>query len=102
MKICITYVPFPTHEAAADIIRLCLHQKIIACGNIIPSQSSYLWNGDFHKENEWIAVMKTTTHHKDNLAKFLEKHHSYELPAILQWEVKANEGYAKWVENETS
>lgn len=87
---------------AVDIIRICLHQRLIACGNTIPSQSSYLWNVDFKKENEWIAIMKTTIHHKDNLAKFIEKHHSYDLLGILQWQVGANEGYAKWVEKETS
>lgn len=102
MKICITYVTFPNADEASEMILQCLNHKLIACGNILPSQSIYMWNGNFHNETEQIAIMKTSISRKEDLANFIQNIHPYEIPAILQWEVEANEEYAKWVETATA
>ena len=100
-KICITYVPFPTEEAAEEIIKQLLDKHLIACGNVISSKSSYIWEKTFQKEDEYIAIMKTSINCTSKVMEWIEKNHPYSLPAIIQWEAMANERYVEWIEAET-
>ncbi len=101
-KICITYVPFPTEDVAVVIIKQLLDQHLIACGNVISSKSNYIWDNTFQKEDEYIAIMKTSLKCATKVVDWVEKHHPYSLPAIIQWEAIANERYVDWVETETA
>lgn len=97
MLISFTYCPFPSEDEAKDVIKKLLSEKIIACGNIIPAQSHYIWNEKTLCENEWVVVFKTALDKKVALLQRLEELHSYDIPCILQWNVIANDAYGKWV-----
>lgn len=102
MKICITYIPYPSIEEANKAIEQFLDLHLIACGNVISSQSQYIWNDALCKENETIAILKTSLSCAIKLMDMAQKQHPYKLPAILQWEVNANEGYVTWIEEQTT
>lgn len=102
MNICITYIPYPSIEDANKAIEQFLGLHLIACGNVISSQSQYIWNDALSKENETIAILKTSLSCAKKLMDIAQEQHPYKLPAILQWEVKANEGYAAWIEEQTT
>lgn len=102
MEICITYIPYPSSEDAKKAIEHFLELHLIACGNIISSQSLYIWNEVASNENETIAILKTSLSCAKKLMDLAQSQHPYKLPAILQWEVKANEGYVAWVEEQTT
>lgn len=97
MKIVLFYVPFPSEEAASETIKVLLSEKLIACGNIVASSSMYGWMGDITSENEWIAIMKTTIFMVEEVENRIKSVHSYDIPAIIHWEVKCNESYGTWV-----
>ncbi|MCZ2101917.1 MAG: divalent-cation tolerance protein CutA [Chitinophagales bacterium] len=101
-KICFTYVPFPSQEAAAQLVKALLDMHLIACGNIIPSRSHYSWENACQEEDEFIAMLKTSTRYSEKLMTFIEQNHPYDLPAILQWEAVVNENYYVWIEAETA
>ncbi len=100
MNITIFYTPFPSKEVAAEIIKTLLAEKLIACGNIVTSDSMYMWLGQLTTENEYIAIMKTLPEKTESLIKRIVSLHPYEVPAILHWEVEANESYYNWIKTE--
>lgn len=100
MEIAIFYTPFPSKEVAAEVIQVLLTEKLIACGNVVPSESIYIWLGQLTSENEYIAIMKTIPEMAKSLTQRISSLHPYEIPAILHWQVEANESYYNWVKNE--
>lgn len=102
MKIALIYVPFPSFEEASKVSNNLINRHLIACANIITSDSQYIWQGEFCSENEWIAIMKTSLEILMDVEIEIEKLHSYDTPAIIQWEVSANEKYAKWIASQTT
>jgi len=100
MNITIFYTPFPSKEVAAEVIKTLLAEKLIACGNIVTSDSMYNWQDVLTIENEFIAIMKTLPEKKENLTQRITLLHPYEIPAIIQWQVEANESYYNWIKNE--
>lgn len=94
------YVPYADKESASTAVQALLTDKLIACGNVISSASMYVWNGALQNDNEWIAVMKTSLPMVDRVVASISESHPYEVPAILRWEVDANETYAAWVQSQ--
>lgn len=96
------YVPFPTLESAQKVTTYLLEKKLIACANIVTSESIYSWNGDYQHENEWIAIIKTSQSNRQILVEAVESQHPYDLPAILCWEVETNSSYGVWVNDQVT
>lgn len=99
MSITIFYTLFPSKEIASEVIKILLDEKLIACGNVVPSDSLYIWLGELTSENEYIGIMKTLHHKCDAVMSRIASLHPYEVPAILHWQVEANDSYYKWVES---
>lgn len=100
MNITLFYTPFPSKEVAADVIKTLLAEKLIACGNVVTSDSIYMWLGQLTVENEYIAIMKTLPDKIESLTQRIASLHPYEVPAILHWQVEANESYCNWIKTE--
>lgn len=90
MKITITYVPCPNHETALSLAEYLISNGLVACANVIASESAYHWEGKMCKEKEWIALLKSPAKGGKFLAKAIKRIHPYSIPAILQWKVKCN------------
>ncbi len=92
------YIPCKDKQQAMDIAAHLLKKKLIACANIIPSTSMYLWEGKLETNEEHIILAKTA----DNKYKAIEKAvlalHSYTCPCITAWKIdKVLGSYARWV-----
>ena len=98
MQIVIFYTPVSSAAEASSLGKLVVEEKLAACANSFPSQSTYLWENTIQEEGEMILLLKTIPSKEKELSDFLEKHHSYDLPAILHWAVEVNEKYGQWVE----
>jgi periplasmic divalent cation tolerance protein len=79
-------------------------EKLIACGQVMgPINSTFFWEGAIQKEEEWLALLKTSRHRVDQLVARLAEMHSYEVPEILVLEIKTGHiPYLDWVFEQTS
>ncbi|MFH1588442.1 MAG: divalent-cation tolerance protein CutA [Candidatus Diapherotrites archaeon] len=102
MNSIIIYVPFPSKKEALNISNHLLKKKLIACANLINSDSLFHWKKKLRKEKEVIALMKSKEGNFTKIKKEIQLMHSYELPAIIKFSIKANKEFEEWVEKECS
>ena len=78
--------------------------RLAACVNSVPGLvSTYRWQGEIERDDEWLLIIKTTTERLDALRARLLELHPYELPELVA--VKAADGlaaYLDWVQAETT
>jgi periplasmic divalent cation tolerance protein len=97
MQLVVFYVPCPNEEEAKKLIQTLLHEKLIACGNIIKSSSLYVWDERLEDNSEWVVIMKTVSPLVGPLENRISECHPYQIPAILHWDARCNEKYLAWV-----
>jgi len=95
------YSTFANTKEARKVSELLLKKKLIACATVIPSESSYLWNGTIKHEKEVICIMKTVKEKWLAAKKEIEKNHPYDIPCILKIDAEANQAYELWMKKET-
>lgn len=91
------YVPIRNETEASSLGEMVIDHGLAACANIFPIQSLYEWAQELKHDQEHVLVLKTLPSHEQALEKFIQHNHSYELPAILRWEVRVNPEYQEWV-----
>lgn len=80
------WCPCPDTETARQIAKQLLSEKLIACGNIIPSMISvFEWQGEVHSENEVGLLLKTTASLLEQATARTGELHPYDTPAIVGW-----------------
>jgi periplasmic divalent cation tolerance protein len=98
MKLSLTYVPCKDEAEARRIGNELIDRKLAACINMFPIKSIYDWKGKRVDDVETVMIAKSLKRKDKDIASAVRKSHSYEVPAILQFDVEANPEYAKWVE----
>ena len=96
-KIVFVYITNPSLGVAKKIARSLLEKKLIACGNIVESNSLYPWKGKLVSAREWILIAKTVKAKYLAVKKEVGKIHPYKIPCITMIPVQANDGYARWL-----
>lgn len=96
----ILYITASSLKEAAKISNALLDKKLIACANILKSDSIYRWKGKKVNEKEFIIHAKTTEKQFSKAEKLIKKIHAYEIPCIIKIPVKSNSEYLKWVRGE--
>lgn len=92
------YIPCTDKQQATDIAAHLLKKKLIACANIIPSTSMYLWEGKLETTQEHIILAKTVEKKYKATEKAVLALHSYTCPCITAWKIdKSNRSYERWV-----
>ena len=94
------YITCKDEEEAVKISRHLLNKKLIACSNMHPIRSMYLWNGKIEDEKEFVIIAKTLEKNYKKIKEEVKKLHSYQIPCILKINAEANESYDKWVNEE--
>lgn len=102
MEIVLFYVTFSDRESAESICESLLKEKWIACFNLKEIQSHFEWQGEYHKEGEVLAYLKTTIELQEKVQSKIIERHPYDVPCILSWKVEANAPYGKWVYDVTN
>jgi len=92
-----------SEDAAGQLSREAVEQRLAACGQVVgPITSTYWWEGQIETAREWTAVFKTTAEASKALVEHLRKIHPYDVPEILVTPVTAgNPAYLGWVAAET-
>jgi periplasmic divalent cation tolerance protein len=88
-------------EAAPELGRQIIEERLAACVNIIPSvRSIYLWGKRIVDEDEAMMFFKTTDDRAADLTKRIKELHEYEVPEVISIHVRDDEGnpsYLDWV-----
>ena len=98
-KAVLIYSTFPTPEAAEIAGGVLVDQGLAACVNIWPGMTSlYIWQGQRHRDNEAVMVIKTRAALADAAIVEAKRHHPYYSPAFL---ILAGEGgapdFLRWI-----
>ncbi len=86
-------------KEAQGLLTLLLENRLIACGNLIPSvESHYWWQGKIEISNEVLILLKTESRLSDDVIKFIKENHSYEVTEVLSLPIeKGNDAYLQWI-----
>lgn len=90
-------------DQAQPILDTLLHERLIACGNILPGLlSRYWWQGALCSDHEALVIMETAADRLDPAMARLAALHPYEVPKILAFTpTAAHAPYLEWVHTVT-
>jgi periplasmic divalent cation tolerance protein len=92
-----------TRAEAMELARAAVQARIAACGQVAgPIASTYWWDEDVERAEEWFVFFKLPADRYDELAAFLTQRHSYDEPEIIAVPIVAGTaGYLDWLREET-
>ena len=92
----------PEAGVAETIVRALVEERLAACGNIVPGAVSvYRWEGEVHRDEEAVAILKTTRAALPELLERATELHPYDVPELIAHEVVAGTAaYLAWVGRE--
>jgi periplasmic divalent cation tolerance protein len=100
MRLVIVTAPM---DVAGELGHAVIAEKLAACVNIIPKvRSIYRWEGKIEDEPEAMMLFKTTREGQHNLTRRLKTLHPYDVPEIIAFEIKSDEGnldYLNWIQS---
>ena len=91
----------PDEEMATEIARALVENQLAACVSIIPQvRSIYRWEGEIYDDNEVQMIVKTSIDLFDQIQKFVNKIHSYDVPELLLLPIEdGSQDYLQWIDN---
>ena len=87
-------------KEAEKIVWILLDKKLIACANLFPVESHYLWKGKRESSDEYVVSGKTLKGRFAAIEKEVKKAHSYDVPFISMHEEKTTEDVERWLQEE--
>lgn len=96
------YTTLPDEGHARRIAAALVNERLAACANFFPIESTYHWKGEIVSQQEWAMVLKTRAGLRESLTARLRELHPYEIPAIAAYEIAGGlPEYLRWIEDET-
>lgn len=88
---------------AMDLARAAVEARLAACGQVAgPVASTYWWNDELERAEEWFVFLKLPADRYDELAAFLTERHSYDEPEIVATAIVAGSpSFLTWIRDET-
>lgn len=95
----VVFSTFPSSEKALEAAEALVSEGLAACVSVLPAvRSVYEWKGVVQRDDEVLAMLKTTAPRFAALRARLLALHPYELPEVLALPVAdAHEPYLAWV-----
>ena len=94
------YIPCKDEDEASTIAKALVEENLAACAPIWPIRSFFMWEGKIEDASEVAILAKSTEELYAKLEARVKELHSYDIPAIISWEIKSNEEYEKWLKKE--
>lgn len=95
---CLVLTTAGTGEEAQRLAEGLVAGRLAACVQVLPVTSTYIWQGQLHRDPEWLLLIKTTTARYGDVEAFIREHHSYEVPEIVQVPIRQGlVAYLEWV-----
>ena len=100
MNFIIIYITHKNKKEAKKVVEALLRDRLIACVNYFPIESSYHWKGKIATAKEIVTLVKTKKENWTKVKKAVEAIHPYETPCIMKLDVTSNLSYAQWIKKE--
>lgn len=98
MSLIAVFTTVGTADDARRIARELVQRRLVACAQISPIESLYVWQGALCEEGEFRLLLKTTAGHYTAVETAIRELHPYTLPAIHAVALEpVSEPYAQWV-----
>lgn len=77
--------------------RSMVESRLAACVQITSgADSTYRWQNKTESTTEQHLVIKTTTCRLEDTLAWLRKHHPYDIPELVWWQVNSDAPYTAW------
>jgi periplasmic divalent cation tolerance protein len=88
---------------AMELARAAVEARLAACGQVAgPVASTYWWNDEIERAEEWLVFFKLPADRYEALAAFLAERHSYDEPEIVATPIVAGSAsFLDWMSEET-
>ncbi|MGH3252996.1 MAG: divalent-cation tolerance protein CutA [Trebonia sp.] len=88
---------------AMELARAAVGARLAACGQVAgPVASTYWWNDELERAEEWFVFFKLPADRYEALAEFLNERHSYDEPEIVATAFVAGSApFLAWITDET-
>jgi periplasmic divalent cation tolerance protein len=84
-------------DAASELARTLVEERLAACVNRFPVESTYRWDGAIHEEREVVLLAKTADERYEALVDRVNELHPYDVPAVERFdEDDVLDAYAAW------
>ncbi len=99
----VVLVTVPSREDGERIAEALVGDRLAACVNIVgPIRSIYRWQGEVCRDEEHLAVIKTTQERYGELELRVKALHPSDVPEIIALPIETGSAaYLAWVEAET-
>ncbi|MBD1913730.1 MULTISPECIES: divalent-cation tolerance protein CutA [unclassified Leptolyngbya] len=92
-----------TEAEARAIAQALVSERLAACVNLFPVQSTYRWQGEVQQDAEWQLFIKTDLQRFAELEARICALHSYEVPEIIALPIQAGSAlYMAWLAEQTT
>jgi periplasmic divalent cation tolerance protein len=88
---------------AMELAKAAVEARLAACGQVAgPVASTYWWNDEIERAEEWFVFFKLPADRYEALAEFLAERHSYDEPEILATRIaRGSPSFLGWITDET-
>src|SRR5215469_5315685 len=88
---------------AMELARAAVEARLAACSQVAgPLASTFWWNEEIERAEEWFVFFKTTAGRVEELITFIAGRHSYDEPEIVAVPIIAGStAYLDWLREET-
>jgi periplasmic divalent cation tolerance protein len=88
---------------AMELAKAAVEARLAACGQVAgPVASTYWWNDELERAEEWFVFFKLPADRYEALAEFLTERHSYDEPEILATPfARGTASFLGWLTDET-
>ena len=89
----------PNEKDAESLARKIVEARLAACVQVLPQMKSlYFWENAVQTDSEYLLLIKTVPEKYDELERFIESNHSYDVPEIVAIRAeKVSENYSSWL-----
>lgn len=98
MPVLIVFTTVSGDDKAAELAGKIVREKLAACVQVVPIASHYFWDGEVRSEPEQLLLIKTFREKYDELERFIEQNHPYEVPEIIAVDAeRVSDVYLRWM-----
>lgn len=99
MDYCIILTTCSNDEEAKELASKLIKKQLAACVQLSPITSYYSWENKLHVDAETRLLIKTKCRLYKSVESFIKKHHSYEVPEVVQIPIMGgSDKYLDWID----